>query len=120
MPKKTSKDALAEIKEKAAKGKIVFADDTRAVDLDPEIQQIFAALFTLANEGEPPEDGMLASDESLVGDILPWAEDGSGVTTEGQAYVAHVAAELGIPLSAKDRLVDAALRLRERSKRGHT
>jgi len=113
MEPKTSDEALAQIKEAAAAGRMRFADDTVNATLDDEIQQIFVAI-RMAVAGQPPKRPLWTADGTSLSAVLPLDDDGH-VTPEGHEAVARASVDLGIPLSSKDLWRDAALRLREKS-----
>lgn len=111
---KTPEEALALIKEAAENGNVAFAPSQQAEALDPEIQEIFAAI-RVAQTGRTPKRGIMASDESSLSDVLDF-DVADGVFTlrpEEVRALSEASQKLGIELHRGDLFVDAALRLRE-------
>lgn len=111
----TPAEALAAIKEAAARGDLHFASDSLTTQFDAEIQRIFRALYIEKN-GREPKRGIWAANGTSIGLLFDWNDETKSYDERAYTICRAVGERLGIELTPKTLWEDAAAALRAKER----
>jgi len=111
-------EALTHIQRVAAEGRLEWAPTDQVTSLDAEIQEIFSEVYGALMGRLVKKGGIMATDRSYIGDVLDF--EGDEYTAKSEAALKTASDKLGIPLSADNLFVTAALLLRAKRATSHS